>query len=262
MLTGLLVAAAALALGWTGLVFGLQRRALFPAPGAPTPSPAAGRTDVRAVRLGPDGVEAWFLPPRGRAGPAPALLFTHGNGELIDIWLDPFRAVAAEGIGVLLLEYPGYGRSGGRATQESVVRVAIAGYDFLVEQPEVDPARVVAWGRSLGGAAACALSGARPLAALVLESAFTGVRPLARRFGLFGPLVLDPFENLPAVRAFGGPVLVLHGERDPVVPVAHGRALAAAAPDGELALLPCGHNDCPFAWPRVRAFLTDRKLAP
>lgn len=262
MLSGLLAAAAVLAVAWIGLAWGLQRRVLFPAPPAPLVPPTAGRPEVRTARLGPDGVEAWFVPPRGVVGPAPAILFTHGNGELIDYWLEPLSVLSEEGVGLLLVEYPGYGRSGGRPSEASIRAAAVAAYDHLAAQPEVDPERIVAWGRSLGGAAAGVLARERGPAALVLESAFTGVRPLARRFGLAGPLVRDPLESLSAVEAFDGPVLVLHGERDEIVPVEHGRALADAAGSSELVLLPCGHNDCPDAWPLVRAFLTKRSLLP
>lgn len=262
VIVGPAVAVALLAVAWVALAWTLQRRILFPAPSAPPISPAEDRGDVRIARLGPDRVEAWFLPPRGGGPPAPAVLFTHGNGERIDDWLVPFSALPDSGVGALLLEYPGYGRSGGRPSESSIREAVVAAWDYLEAQPEVDPGRIVAWGRSLGGAAAARLSRERDPAALVLESTFTGVRPLARRFGLLGPLVRDPLESLAAVAAYRGPVLVIHGEEDTLVPAEHGRALAAAAASGELLLLPCGHNDCPFAWPRVRTFLTQRGLLP
>ena len=59
-----------------------------------------------------------------------------------------------------------------------------------------------------------------------------------------------------------GPVLVLHGERDGIVPVAHAHAFAAAAARADLRLLPCGHNDCPFQWRRVEEFLEREGLLP
>ena len=262
MLTGFLGVLAVAALAWVGTTWVLQRAALFPRPPAPSVSPAAGRSDVEIIRLGSDEVEAWYLPARNVDGRAPALVFTHGNGELIDHWLDAFAGVPDWGIGVLLVEYPGYGRSGGRPSEGSIARIMTAAYDHLAARPEVDAGRIVAWGRSLGGAAACLLVSQRDVAALVLESTFTGVRPLARRFGLIGPLVRDPFDNLPIVEAFEGPVLVLHGEYDSIVPVAHGRALAQAAPDAEFHAIPCGHNDCPLQWPLIRSFLERSGLLP
>ena len=262
MLTGFLGALAVAVVAWVGATWVLQRAALFPRPPAPSVSPATGRSDVEIIRLGPDGVEAWYLPARNVDAPAPAFVFTHGNGELIDHWLDAFADVPDWGIGALLVEYPGYGRSGGRPSEGSIARTMAAAYDHLALRPEVDAGRIVAWGRSLGGAAACSLVSQRDVAALILESTFTGVRPLARRFGLIGPLVRDPFYNLPIVEAFAGPVLVLHGEHDSIVPVAHGRALAQAAPAAELHVLPCGHNDCPLQWSLIRSFLEREALLP
>lgn len=252
-----LVALALLAV-YVAVGLAVQRSMLYPRPPVPPQPPPLAELGIEAMRLPPDDVEAWFLPPRGAGGPAPAVIFTHGNGELIDYWPEEMARLAGWGVGVLLVEYPGYGRSGGRPAQRSITRALIAAYDRLAGRADVDRSRIVAWGRSLGGGAACALAAERPLGGLVLESSFTGVRPLAQRLGLAGPLVLDPFDNLAVVSRFEGPVLVLHGERDGIIPAAHGERLAAAAPEAELHLLPCGHNDCPRPWPLVRAFLARR----
>ncbi len=72
--------------------------------------------------------------------------------------------------------------------------------------------------------------------------------------------MLDPFDNLAAVAEFEGPVLVIHGEHDSMIPPAHGRALAGSAPLGELVLVNCGHNDCPRPWHTVRSFLARHGL--
>ena len=112
-------------LGYLGLAFALQRSVLFPRPPRPQTSPAEGHPDVDVVWLGPDrAVEAWYLAPQGTGShrPAPVLVFTHGNGELIDYWLDEFEVVRGWGLGVLLVEYPGYGRSGGNPSEASIAR--------------------------------------------------------------------------------------------------------------------------------------------
>ena len=90
-----------------------------------------------------------------------------------------------------------------------------------------------------------------------LESAAMAgrVRPLASRFFLPGFLVRDPFDTLAALARFRGPLLVLHGRDDTIIPPAHGRALAAAVPGAVFHELPCGHNDCPRAWTFIARFL-------
>lgn len=150
---------------------------------------------------------------------APLLVFTHGNAELIDNFADQFTIPRAAGYAVLLVEYPGYGRS-------------------------------------LGGGAACILATSRPVAALILESSFTSVRALGRQLLVPGFLIRDPFDNLVALRSYRGPLLVLHGDRDEVIPVEHGRQLAAAVPVAEFAVLTCGHNDCPRSWETIMTFLS------
>lgn len=246
-----------------GLLSTHQRALLFPAPplaGVP-PRPA----DARSVWLDVTGgrVEAWYLPPtRAADGPAPLLLFTHGNGELIDHWPGAFDKPRSWGMAVLLLEYPGYGRSSGRPSEGSILEATLAADDWVRTQREVDATRMVPWGRSLGGAAAARLAAERPVPALILESAFTSARAFARRFGLPGFLVRDPLDTLAALRRFTGPVLVLHGDRDELVPAAHGRQLAAATPGSTFELLPCGHNDCPRPWDKVRRFLEVNRLLP
>jgi fermentation-respiration switch protein FrsA (DUF1100 family) len=241
---------------WIAFVFLLQRTVMFPRPPLPAARAADGRGDVEILRIGEQGgVEAWYLGPTGASGPGPVLIFAHGNGELIDYWVDAFDEARGSGLGVLLVEYPGYGRSAGRPTEESIARTMVSAFDAIRDRPDVDPERIVGWGRSLGGGAVSALAAARPLAALVLESTFTSVRPLVRRYGLIGPLVRDPFDNLSVVEDFEGPVLVIHGERDTIIPASHGKQLARGASRSELVLKNCGHNDCPHPWPEVRALL-------
>jgi len=261
---GVAIAAGALAAYW-GLLFVGQRVLLYPAPprwGAP-PRPA----DAEPVWLSASDarIEAWYLPPTGGvglAGPAPLLLFAHGNGELIDYWPGEFDEPREWGLGVLLVEYPGYGRSAGRASEPTIAAGMLAAYDWAAAEPRIDRARIIAYGRSLGGGATCALIGARPLAGLILESAFTSVRAFARGFGAPGFLVRDPFDNLARLQRYQGPLLVIHGENDREIPVRHGKALAAAVPAAELRLLPCGHNDCPRQWSLIKTFLARHRLLP
>ncbi len=246
---------------WTFLFF-WQRSMLFPAPSAA--AAPARPPDAQSIWLDiPNGrVEAWYLPPTKQEtrAPAPLLVFTHGNGELIDDWPSDFEAPRQWGVGVLLVEYPGYGRSSGSPSERSVTDGVLAAYDWASGQPSVDPRRIIAYGRSVGGGAATALAAARPLAALILESTFTSVAAFASRYGAPALLVRDRFDNLAAVRRFSGPLLILHGEHDETIPVSHGRALHLAQPSSQFVLMPCGHNDCARPWAEIRGFLGRNRL--
>ena len=247
---------------WTFL-FVWQRALLFPAPplaGAPA---RPGDAEVVRLEIGGGTVEAWYLPPLVRANaPAPLLLFAHGNGELIDYWPSAFDEPRRWGLAVLLVEFPGYGRSAGAPSQRSLTAAVVAAFDWARRQPSVDPTRIIAYGRSVGGGAAAALAGERPVAAMILESTFSSVPVFARRFGAPGLLVRDRFDNLAAVRRFTRPLLILHGEHDQIIPVAQGRALHAAQPASEFHMMPCGHNDCARPWAVIKRFLLLHRLLP
>ncbi len=259
-ITILALGAAALC-SWWAFLFVAQRSVLFPAPQPASRSGEIERLGGQRIwlALAGGGCEAWFLPAR-REGPSPLLLFAHGNGEVIDDWPLEFEQPRTWGVSVLLLEYPGYGRSAGSPSQASITEATLAAYDWASAEPRIDRGRIVGYGRSLGGGAICALSRQRPLAALVLESTFTSVRSMASRFWLPGFLVRDPFDNLGAVGDFAGPILLLHGERDDLIPPENARALAAAASQAELHLLRCAHNDCPRPWPILERFLGGQGL--
>jgi fermentation-respiration switch protein FrsA (DUF1100 family) len=190
------------------------------------------------------------------------LIFAHGNGEVIDYWPDVMQMFADRGVAVLLVEYPGYGRSDGKPTQKAIAHAFTAAYDWLAGRRDVDSRRISAVGRSLGGGAVADLSRQRSLAALVLTSTFSSVRDIAwRGYFLPGFLALDPFDNRRAVAGFDGPVLVIHGRRDDQLPYRHAEALAGASTRAQLVALDCGHNDCPPSWPefveRVSDFVLD-----
>ena len=177
-------------------------------------------------------VEAWYLPvPSGNGtAPHPAVIFTHGNAELIDEWPATMSALSRMGIGVLLMEYPGYGRSEGAPTQARIMEAMIAGYDWLGSRSDIDTERIVAMGRSLGAGPAVALAAERSVRALILQSAFSSVGAMAWGAYRLPPfLVLDPFDNRSGLASFSGPVLIVHGRRDEVIPHRHGVVLSEAA---------------------------------
>ena len=195
-------------------------------------------------------VESWFIPPASRhdKGAYPAVIFAHGNAELIDFWPGEFKNLANIGIGVMLVEYPGYGRSEGSPSQKSITEAFLSAYDTLVARKDVDPDKIMIFGRSIGGGAACALAAERPSAALILKSSFISIQSMASKYFIPGFLVKDPFDNLTVVRSYSKPVLVIHGKYDEIIPYAHGVALYKAAKNGKMITYDCGHNDCPPNW--------------
>jgi len=239
------------------LALWVQSRGTFPRPPAAAQNPrelAAAHGEAIWLYIAGARVEAWLL-PAASGRPAPLLIYAHGNGELIDFWADRVSPLRAAGVAVLLVEFPGYGRSQGAPSEESITATLVAAYDRAARDPRVDSTRIVGYGRSLGGGAIAQLAARRPLAVLVLESSFTSLADMIRGYGLPNWLVLNRFDTRAVLTTFPKPVLLIHGVQDGIIPVAHARTNFAAAPHATLELLECGHNDCPPQWELVLGFL-------
>ncbi len=256
---------------YCGVLFFMQRQVLFPRDLiGPPPEVRAAFPGLETVWLDLPGgrCESWYLPPRRgkNAGPAPAVIFAHGNGELIDYWPETLAPLTRMGLGALLVEYPGYGRSEGNPSQESVTRAFVAAYDWLAARPDVDETRIVLFGRSLGGGAVAQLAARRPSAAMILTSTFTSARWFTRRYLVPGFLMRDPFDNLSVIREYSKPALIAHGRGDGVIPYRHAKILAEAAPNATLLTYDAGHNDFPPDWPEfwreVATFLRKANILP
>lgn len=255
-------ATAVLYLGFLILLFCSQRSILYPGVQnrvAAIPPQAPG-LEVLEIPTAAGNVEALFLPATktatagATANPGleaaanakdsrhPVMIFGHGNGEVADDWVSAFEGFRDRGISVLLLEYPGYGRSMG-SPSEQAIRVAMdAAYDRVAADPRIDRTRILGFGQSLGGGAICLLAKDRPLRALILQSTFPSLDMFAARYGAPAFLLKDHFDNISAVAHFPGPILVIHGRRDELIPWPQGQRLAAASADATFRLYDCGHG--------------------
>jgi len=231
------------------LLWWMQDAIVFPrsiansAPGMPAPAEA----EVWTLETEAGPVEAWFAQAPGASAdaPAPAVVFCHGNGERIDHNGHMAAMYAEMGLATLLVEYRGYGNSAGEPSQEALVADAAAFVERLVERDDIDAARIVYHGRSLGAAVLFQVARERAPAAMIAESAFTSAVALAHRQLVPGFLLRHPFRSDRVVRSLEAPLLLFHGERDRIVPVGHARRLHDLAPESELVIQPTGHNDFP-----------------
>lgn len=204
-------------------------------------------------------VAAWYLPPPRRAGgPAPAVIFAHGNRERIEDWparLAPYRAM---GLAVLLPEYRGYGRATGTPSEAAIEGDFAHFFDRLGDRPEIDAQRIVCHGRSLGGGVLGVLSTRRRCAALVLESTFTNVPDLASRWMAPMGAIRDRFDTRDALVHSYTPTLIMHGTRDSLIPFRHAVELDRIAWDSRLVAFDAGHDDLPRGeayWGAIRTLL-------
>jgi fermentation-respiration switch protein FrsA (DUF1100 family) len=210
--------------------------------------PADADLTARDLHIETDDSEllhGWWIaskaPRRGH------VLLCHGNGGNVGDRVDHARLLSTAGYDVLLFDYRGYGQSSGRPSEDGTYRDARAARRALLDQERVDESRIVYLGESLGAAVALALAVEAPPRGLVLQSAFTSVREIARVHYPFLPraLIPDAYPSLRSIEQLRSPLLVLHGERDDIVPCSHGRALLDAAPGPkQMQVFPgLGHND-------------------
>jgi hypothetical protein len=188
-----------------------------------------------------DGEElhAWWVP--ATAPVIANVLLCHGNGGNVGDRAHAVDLLSARGFGVLAFDYRGYGRSTGRPSEHGTALDARAARAAIHDGP------VIYLGESLGGAVALALAVERPPDGLILQSAFTSVRDIARLHYPFVPraLVPDAYPSLRRVRDLLAPLLVLHGADDRIVPAIDGQALYDAAPEPKwIEIFPgVGHNN-------------------
>lgn len=246
-----LLAVAFLAIGsLTAFYFG-QRALMFPAPAFELPRPLPAGIEKLTLKSG----YGLYLPPDNAQAPFPLVIYAHGNAEVAYWSSSRFKPWQAQGYGVLLLEYPGYGGAPGMPSFDSIRTAALAAFDEVLALPGINPDAIVAYGRSMGGGAAGILAAERPIAALILESTYTSLPALVAEKWFPSSLVKDRFDTAAALKALDAPVLVYHGSGDEVIPVTHGRRLAAAATNSQLLIADCGHNNCPPPWLEMFDFL-------
>jgi len=248
---GMLVNLAGMSIALYVMVTGaawLGQRYLMYVPNATRVAPAAaGLAGVQEQILAtPDGARliAW----RAAARPGrPTILYLHGNAGNLAGRADRFERYQRLGFGLMMLSWRSYSGSTGQPTEAHNVADAILAFDMLVTSG-VPASDIVVYGESLGSGVAIQLAGVRPVAALVLDAPYTSivdVAILSYPYLPVRPLLLDRYESDRHIKEVTAPVLILHGERDAVIPVKMGRALyeLVRAPK-KIALFPeGGHVD-------------------
>lgn len=237
---------------------------LYPAPRVRVGRPPRGVEEVTLPGEAGERVVAWAggesrLPHR-----RPAALLFHGNGENLETMRQSglFGEVGRLDAAWLAVDYPGYGRSSGSPSEESLVAAAEAALDWVRERHPRRP--VVAWGWSLGAAVALQLAIRRPddVSALALLSPWTRLADVATvHFPLpFTERALGGrYDSIAAAPQIRVPAFVCHGVRDRIIPFEQGEKVARAL-GGTVRWLPireAGHNDLlavPKVWAGLRKF--------
>jgi fermentation-respiration switch protein FrsA (DUF1100 family) len=246
-----LVAGAALAIA---LLWLFQRQLMY-APASGVPSAGAllpGRQEVTFPTEDGLRLAGWFVPAAGGAARPTTVLIFNGNGGNRGYRARLVSALTQAGVAVFVFDYRGYGGNPGSPSEAGLLADARAARAYLLGRADVDPARLVYLGESLGAAVALGLAVEQPPTALILRSPFTSMVEMARLSYPFLPvdlLVWDRYPSLERVERIAAPLLVVAGTGDRLIPLAQSESLyeRAMAPK-RLVLVPgADHNSPPLA---------------
>ncbi|MCX5725132.1 MAG: alpha/beta hydrolase [Nitrospirae bacterium] len=201
--------------------------------------------------------EAWFPAADGTKlfgwyveGPATSgvILWCHGNAGNIINRLENLKLLYQLGLSVFLFDYRGYGRSQGRPSEDGLYQDALGAYDYLTRTRMIRPERIVLFGRSLGAAVAGELAVQKPAAGLILESSFPSIEAVAKFH--YGGLPVHwllgaDFRLIDRLPQLSLPKLIIHGDKDDIVPLELGRQVfeAAKPPKFFYVIEGADHND-------------------
>lgn len=226
-----LLVAVLLYVALVGLIWSQERRFLFPASNLRASAADAGLAGFQDVAIDtPDGehLVGWWQPPEpGRV----VFLYLHGNGGSLLNRRGRVRALAEGGRGILIVSYRGYSGSTGQPSEAGLRTDARAIYAWL---GRYDPARIVLYGESLGTGVAIRLATEERVGGIVLDSPFTSTADVAKTLFWYVPVTLlmqDQFRSIDRIAGIRAPLLVLHGERDGLIPIAQSKILFDAAPE-------------------------------
>lgn len=226
------IALAAVYAALVGALYAGQRSLMYPRSTERATAAAAGLAgfaDITIETADGERIVAWHKPAEpGRA----TLLYFHGNGGSLLGRSGRARLLSADGRGLLLVSYRGYSGSTGSPTEQGLRADARASHAWLAER--VPPRRIVLYGESLGSAVAVHLAAERPVGGVILDAPFTSIADVARLQYWYAPvdgLLWDQHRSIAVIGRIDAPLLVLHGDRDGVVPIGLGERLFAAAPE-------------------------------
>ena len=246
VLTWTAVIALCLYVGLATMIYFAQRSLMYFPDTVHVLPAAAGLPEAEEVPLtAADGVRvaAWHVPPRDGK---PVILYLHGNGGALRFRVERFRRLITDGIGLVALEYRGYGGLSGSPSEAGLIADAQAAYRFAVARYPVQ--QIVLWGESLGSGVAVALAADRPVGRVILEAPFTSAVAVGSRHYWYLPVSLlmkDQFRTDARIGKLTAPLMIMHGVHDRVVPYAMGERLfdLANKPKHFVRFLDGGHED-------------------
>lgn len=176
-------------------------------------------------------LHGWFLPAKNRAQAEATVVFSHGNAGSLGHHLGFVMWMVEAGYNVFMYDYRGFGKSGGEVDRPGMIEDVKSAFAYVASRTDVDREKIVSYGHSLGGAksvTAIVEGNIEGLRAVVIDGTFASYQAMARVVGgQFGAdLITDEFSPRDSIgKLIGTPVLIIHGDKDEVVPLAQGKEL-------------------------------------
>lgn len=246
-------------LAYISTFFFIQRKILFPLESLPSPDQQliikSGGT-LHKLEIDGGVFEVAYLAPLTTTKEMhPVIFLAHGNGNIIDDWAGRMDFMRKKGFAIVLVEYPGYGRSEGSPSYQSIKQAMYEAYQWVEQQPQLDKNSIFLVGRSMGGGAVLTLvedssqnkTLSKP-AAIILMSTYSSIVDLAHSRWVPAFLVKDPFDNVTALSQYDGPSYLIHGQADKTVPISSLYKLLSVAHHAQHRIYTTGHSDTPDDW--------------
>lgn len=216
-------------------------------------------------------INAWYIKAKKNK---PTVIFCHGNGGNISFYQDIADSIAQKGYGVLLLDYRGYGNSGGFSTEKGLYKDLNAAIAYLNTKEHIKNENIILWGLSLGGAVVADVASKEQFKGVILQSTFTSVKEEA--IALFGKnennligkiiaeffknLIINPYDTKSKIAKIKSPLLIAHSTKDEMIPYTQGQKLAKLNPKAEFYLARSGtHNEMSWFEPKALSFISNLK---
>ena len=212
------------------VLYATQRSLMyFPDTAHTTPAQAGLPQAQEMPLIAADGVRISVWHVAAKDG-KPVILYFHGNGGSLRYRVERFKKLIGDGIGLVALEYRGYGGNPGSPSERGLIADAEAAYAFAAAHYQAK--QIVPWGESLGTGVAVALAADKPVGRLILEAPFTSAAAVAALRYWYLPvrlLMKDQFRSDARIAKVKAPLLILHGVHDHVVPYTMGDRLFTLA---------------------------------
>jgi fermentation-respiration switch protein FrsA (DUF1100 family) len=246
ILVGIGIAALCVYVGIATVLYVTQRSLMyFPDTTHVTPAQAglAPAEEVALTAADGVGITVWHVAPKDDK---PVILYFHGNGGALHYRVERFKKLIADGIGLVALEYRGFGGNAGTPSEHGLIADAEAAYAFA--SARYPAKQIVLWGESLGSGVAVAIAAEKPVGRVILEAPFTSTAAVASLRYWYMPvrlLMKDQFHSDKRIGKVTAPLLILHGFQDKTVPYAMGEQMFELAnqPKHIVKFLDGGHED-------------------